>query len=90
MIFYLYLNKSILCCILKDKNHIFVEVLSPQITKKIGSANLPFAKLLKSANLRICDFRNLFADRPPLVSVLLHVLRMVEIQFTLYTLYTTV
>ncbi len=39
---------------------------------KIGSAKVPHlrlvcksTKLLKSANLRICDFRNLFANRPP-------------------------
>ncbi len=31
------------------------------------SANLQIRKLLKYANLRICDVWNLFADRPPLL-----------------------
>jgi hypothetical protein len=31
--------------------------------RKVGKSN----KLFKSANLRICDLPNLFADRPPLV-----------------------
>jgi hypothetical protein len=50
--------------------------LSPQITKKTGSANRKSAmphirkvrksnKLFKSANLRICDLQNLYS--PPLV-----------------------
>ncbi len=55
------------------------EVLSPQITKSwirksqihIGS-HLPKVsksnKLFKSANLRVCDLRNLLADRPHLVT----------------------
>ncbi len=54
------------------------EVLSSQITKRLdpqiaNPQRVTFAespqsdKLFKSANLRICDSRNLFADRPPLV-----------------------
>jgi hypothetical protein len=56
--------------------------LSPQITKKIGSAirnsvkshicgrSTNLTNLFKSENLRICDLRNLFADRPPLLMCL--------------------
>jgi hypothetical protein len=51
---------------------------NPQISKRLGSANRKsvkcqicerFANLFKlfnSANLRICDLQNFFADRPPL------------------------
>jgi hypothetical protein len=49
------------------------EDLSPQITKKIGPQIRKLSqfvrksnKLYKSANFRICDLRNLFADSPPL------------------------
>jgi hypothetical protein len=52
--------------------------------KNIWSTNCKFANchicgssenyyLIKSANLQICDLRNLFADRPPLIGVLLMV-----------------
>jgi hypothetical protein len=51
--------------ICKEKKHEFAKLLSPQITKKIGSAKLnpqsvtfmegpQSNKLFKSANLRIC------------------------------------
>jgi hypothetical protein len=54
-----------------------VEVISPQISKKIGSANhkVPHLRkvrksntLFKSANLRICNLLNLFADRPLVIT----------------------
>jgi hypothetical protein len=50
----------------------FAEVFSPQITKKIESPNRRSAKChicgrsANLTNLRICDLRNLFADRPAL------------------------
>jgi len=42
------------------------KIANPQsvILRKVHKSN----KLLNSANLRICDLRNLFADRPPLLA----------------------
>ncbi len=50
------------------------EVLSPQITKKIGSncksAKCHICKLFKTPQLRLSDLRNLFAKHPTLKSTL--------------------
>jgi hypothetical protein len=57
------LNKIILCCIGKEKTMYFglAEVLSLQITKKVGSANRKSAKCHKYANLtkvrKLADLR---------------------------------
>jgi hypothetical protein len=56
--------------LLQREKYLFAEVLIPQITNKLGSANpqsVTFAEgqqIFKSAKLPICDLRNLFADRP--------------------------
>ncbi len=62
-------NWSFICYICKEKSYVFADLRKFQVRKsqickgshlrKVRKSN----KLCKSANLRICDLRNLFADR---------------------------
>jgi hypothetical protein len=44
-------------------------VHKPQICKMPNLRKVRKSKKIKSANLRICDLRNLFADHPPLKNI---------------------